>query len=469
MIKERPSIGALVGIVVFTLSCFLLLLFLWRTFGGTVPLTPEGYRVNTLYEEAVLVPVEADVRISGVNVGSVKQVEREGKLSRVTIQIEPQFAPLPADTKTIVRRKTLLGEAYVELTPGTPASRGGETLPEGATLPLASSKPTVELDEFLRVFDERTRGNVQTVLKELAVATGTAGYDLNVAAGQLGPTFSDARQLAEILNGQREDFRGIIHDSGRVLEAFSAEPGALRQLVENSNAIFETTAAQHRALTEGIRIFPTFLSELDPTLTLAREVGLDLDPLLDESTPAVRNLPPFLRDLRAAAPDVEGLARDLDRLLDSTRDGLPALSRTLAAAAPLVDQLDPALRDLVPGINYLSMFKRDLITGFAKSGAATQATAGSGKDDQVHELRATLNLKPEGLGIYKDEKLASNRHNSYPKPGGLNDVGAPHLKAFDCLNAAHSELPAPECEEQSKFDFRGRTSQFPQLYRDPAK
>ena len=213
MIKERPSVGALVGILVFTLSCFLLLLFLWRTFGGTVPLTPEGYRVNTLYEEAVLVPVEADVRISGVNVGSVKQVERDGKLSRVTIQIDPQFAPLPADTKTVVRRKTLLGEAYVELTPGTPASRGGEALPEGSTLPLASSKPTVELDEFLRVFDERTRGNVQTVLKELAVATGTAGYDLNVAAGQARPHL---QRCASARGDPERPARGLPRDHPRL-------------------------------------------------------------------------------------------------------------------------------------------------------------------------------------------------------------------------------------------------------------
>jgi hypothetical protein len=195
-------------------------------------------------------------------------------------------------------------------------------------------------------------------------------------------------------------------------------------------------------------------------------VGLEVDPLLDESRPAVNNLHPFLRNLRAAAPDVEGLAGDLDTLLDSTRAGVPALSRTLEAATPLVDQLDPALQNLVPAIHYIARNKRDVITGFAKSGAATQATAGSGSDDQVHQLRAILALKPEGLGLY-DEKLPSNRHNAYPRPGALLDVGAPHLMAFDCLNAGESEIPAPECEQQPDFDFRGRSSEFPQLHREP--
>lgn len=461
MIKERPSIGALAGIVIFTLSCFVLLMFLWRTFGGDIPITPQGYRVSALYKEAVLLPVEADVRIAGVSVGAVKRVEREGELSRVTVQIDPQYAPLPADTKTVVRRKTLLGEAYLELSPGTPAHRGGKTLPEGSTLPLASAKPTVELDEFLRVFDVRTRDSVQAILKELAVATYEAGPDLSAASASLGPAFGHAGQLSRILRDQRSDVRSLVGDSGQVLDAFTSQPGALRALVRNSNQVLQATAQQHKALTESVRIFPTFLDELDPTLKLASDVGQEADPLLDELEPAVHDLPSTLRNLRAASPDVKGLAGDLDTLIDSSREGVPALRRTLAAAGPLVDQLDPVLQDLVPSVQFLSMYKRDVITGFAKLAAAVNSTSGG-----VHQLRSIIALKPEGLGIYS-KKLASNRHNAYPKPGGLADVGDPEVKAFDCLNVGTSPFPAPECKEQGPFEFRGRSTTFPQIHRAP--
>ena len=44
MIKQAPSLGRIVAMVVFTLSCFGLLMFLWLAFGGSVPLKPEGYR-----------------------------------------------------------------------------------------------------------------------------------------------------------------------------------------------------------------------------------------------------------------------------------------------------------------------------------------------------------------------------------------------------------------------------------------
>jgi ABC-type transporter Mla subunit MlaD len=365
----------------------------------------------------------------------------------------------------VVRRKTLLGEAYVELTPGTPASRGGKMLAEGSTLPLSSSKPTVELDEFLRAFDPKTRNSVQAVLKELAVATADAAPDLNAAAGSLEPTFDDAARLAEVLTNQRGDVRGLIHDSGIVLDAFSAQPGALRSVVENTATIFHATSQEDHALTESVRIFPTFLAELQSTLTLAEEVGQKADPLLDEARPAVRALPSTLRDLRAAAPEVKGLADDLDTLLDSSREGVPALERTLDAAGPLVDQLEPALRDLVPAVQMVAMYKRDLATGFSKLAAATQSTSGVGEENQVHMLRSIIALKPEGLGIY-GSKLPSNRHNAYPKPGSLADVGNPHMEAFDCANAGPSPFPAPPCVEQGKYDFRGNKTTFPQVRRE---
>ena len=58
--------------VIFALSCFGLLLFLWLAFGGPIPLKPKGYRFQRRFAEATQLAKEADVRISGVPVGKVK-------------------------------------------------------------------------------------------------------------------------------------------------------------------------------------------------------------------------------------------------------------------------------------------------------------------------------------------------------------------------------------------------------------
>src|SRR5919109_2198960 len=121
MQKQAPSLGRILVMVGFALSCFGLLLFLWLAFGGPIPLKPKGYRFQVRFAEATQLAKEADVRISGVPVGKVKTIEPDTKTGRsdVVIQLESRYAPLPSDARAILRQKTLLGETYVELTPGS--------------------------------------------------------------------------------------------------------------------------------------------------------------------------------------------------------------------------------------------------------------------------------------------------------------------------------------------------------------
>ena len=120
MIKQSPGVGRILTMVAFALSCFGILIFLWLNFGGSVPLRPEGYRITVNFPEATQLANEADVRISGVRVGRVKSVEPDERsgLTAAELEIEARYAPLPKDTRAILRQKSLLGETYVELSPG---------------------------------------------------------------------------------------------------------------------------------------------------------------------------------------------------------------------------------------------------------------------------------------------------------------------------------------------------------------
>ena len=75
MQKQAPTLGRLLTMVLFALSCFGLLLFLWLSFGGPIPLKPQGYRVKMAFPEATQLGLEADVRTAGVRVGKVRRKE----------------------------------------------------------------------------------------------------------------------------------------------------------------------------------------------------------------------------------------------------------------------------------------------------------------------------------------------------------------------------------------------------------
>ena len=174
MEKKAPT--ALQGLVIvgFVLSCFGLALLLWISFGGPTPLRPQSYEIKVPVREATQLAEQSDVRISGVNVGKVANIDLPpaGGEAIATLSIDERFAPLPADIKATLRAKTLLGETYIELTPGT---ADGPQLAEGATLPAAQVAPTIQLDEILRTFDPKTRAALRTWLRDSAIAIDGRG------------------------------------------------------------------------------------------------------------------------------------------------------------------------------------------------------------------------------------------------------------------------------------------------------
>src|SRR6266513_2997256 len=175
METKPPTITRILVAIGFALSCFAIALFLWIAFGGPLPLKAKGYRFTVPFDEATQLAVQSDVRISGVSVGKVKAIDLSSQgLADATIELDSRYAPIPVDTRAILRQKTLLGETYVELTPGT---KDGPTLPEGGTLPKAQVGNAVQLDEIFRTFNKPTRDAFRAWMEGSAAALHGRGSD----------------------------------------------------------------------------------------------------------------------------------------------------------------------------------------------------------------------------------------------------------------------------------------------------
>ena len=441
MNKAAPSFARIAAMAVFALSCFGLLLFLWLAFGGPIPLKPQGYRFNTSFAEATQLATEADVRISGVPVGKVKTIEPDkgSGRSKVEIELESRYAPLPSDARAVLRQKTLLGETYVELTPG---SADAEPVADGGTLAAAQISPTVQLDEIYRTFDADTRQAFQTWMQEQAKGIGDYGRDVNDALGNLAPFAEDTATLVDILNRQEGAVTGLVSNTGVVFEALTERGGQLRSLIENANRVFDTTAQRDEELKQTFLALPTFERESAVTFDRLAEFARDTDPLVTQLRPAARQLSPTLRDLGALSPDLEALFRELNPLITASRTGFPAAERVLEDARPLIAQLDPAMRQLTPLLDFVGLYKPELTAFFANTAAATQAKDSSG----VHYLRTTNPLNPENLAVYP-RRLGGNRPNAYAKPGNFNQLrrGMPVFEDRHCSSGVPTitNVPAP--------------------------
>jgi phospholipid/cholesterol/gamma-HCH transport system substrate-binding protein len=465
MATRAPKLGGLLAVLGFALSCVGLLIYMWSAFGGPIPLKPTGYSFTAYYRDATQLIPETDVRMAGVDVGHVVSVEQDGELAKTEIEIDPEDAPIPADSRTILRRKTLLGEPFIQLIPGTPADQGGRMLTENGELPVGQTDTSVDLDEALRAFNPETRHNLRLVLNQLATGVRDQGSSLNAALGNLGPTTEAGAAVFETLASQHRAVRTLVRDAGATLRALSERRGDLSELVSAGNSVLSATAARDRELRETVELLPPTLKQLRPTLDLARQVGTDAGPLLDELGPASKQLTPTVSSLHDLAPDLRGFLNDLGPLLDAAPAGVPAFTNTLAAARPLTRELRPALQDAVPVVQWLTPYKKEITTWLTKLGAATESSAGA---EGRHILRVVIPLNMEGFGIYAGKPLGTNRHNPYAKPGYLDEVGHPYLKAFDCRNVSGPDLGmAPPCVEQGPFTVPGFTGDYPQLHQAP--
>jgi virulence factor Mce-like protein len=377
-----------------------------------------------------------------VSIGKVKSIELgdDGR-AEAELDLEEAYAPVPADTEAILRQKTLLGETYVELTPGT---SGGETIREGGELPEAQVSDAVQLDEIFRAFDEPTRAAFQQWMQNQALAVAGRGEDLSAALGELDPFAESAQRTLRILDTQSQAIRQLVRDGGDVFTALSERRGQLRGLIQSTDAVFRTTAGRNAELAETFEIFPTFLRESRLTLDRLRRFAHDTDPLVQQLRPAAQELGPTVADLGRLAPSANRFFTGLRGTIDASRPGLPALRRLLDDdLPPLLDRLPDYLNELDPILAAAKPYKQEL-TAFLGNTAAAINSRNTLGGVTVNRLRTTVPLGPETLAAFPS-RLTTNRTNPYLKPGGylnLDPSNLGHLRSFETRQCTGGGLTA---------------------------
>jgi hypothetical protein len=137
------------------------------------------------------------------------------------------------------------------------------------------------------------------------------------------------------------------------------------------------------------------------------------------------------------------------------------------SARPLFKILVPTLKNALPVVDFLGLYKRELVSQISGVAAAFQGSelqfAGG---ERLHYLRAITPLTSEAA-VAQDERFGTNRHNPYPVPGRLSKI-QDVLPAFKCTNTDGRPTAddPPPCVVQEPLTFRGRTTAFPRIRAD---
>ena len=102
--------------------------------------------------------------------------------AQITLKLDKEIEPLPADSTVLVRPRSTLGLKYLR---GQPR-QGQAGFKPGATIPIRQARPeVVEIDDFFNMFDDKARRGSQNSLDGFGTGLAGRGRDLNTAIDQL--------------------------------------------------------------------------------------------------------------------------------------------------------------------------------------------------------------------------------------------------------------------------------------------
>ncbi len=394
------------------------------------------YLVRAIFDDASFAAQGEDVRIAGANVGSIHSLGvTSGKKAAVTIAItDHRFAPFHDDATCAIRPQSLIGEEYVDCSPGTagaaPLPRIGSGAGKGTYyLPVVRTSSPIDSDIVQNISTEPVRESLAVIINEFGTGLAARGSDLNAVIHRANPALGNTDKVLKILAGQNRTLAQLATDSAKVLGPLGRERKHISDFITQANTTAVASAARAQAISETFHKFPTYLAQLRPLMT-------DLGKLADQGTPLMTslgqsaaalgqqfaNLTPFaaqartsLINLGAAAqksqPSLlatqplanrlqslgnagEPTAQNLQKLLSSlnTTGGIEELMKLLfngAIAGNGFNQLGHYARD-EPLVSSCTNYATTAVPGCASTfAAATAATAASATASSANSAGST--------------------------------------------------------------------------------
>jgi phospholipid/cholesterol/gamma-HCH transport system substrate-binding protein len=322
------------------------------------------YEIEAVFSNAQNLRPKAPVRIAGVNVGEVTQVEHltsddpnyqaatgddtvpeDGppgqQAALVTMKLNEEALPLHEDAQMQLRPRLFLeGNLFVDLKPGSPNAAETE---EGHVFPIQQTSNSVAIDQVLTTLQSDVRSQLQTFLDQFGNAL--IKYDGAEAFQELFRSSPGAYKYTSIVNNALQgkaphDLSQLIGNTDRVVAALDADSEALQGLVSNFATVTGSFAAESESLRQGIANLPDVLDAAGPafdnlnaSFPALRAFSREALPGVRSTAPAIRAATPFIEQVRAlvSPSELRGLVADL-------RPTIPDLARLTARTKPFLRQ-----------------------------------------------------------------------------------------------------------------------------------
>lgn len=320
--KRRNSIAAnpvLIGAA--TTLVVIVAVFLAYNANSGLPFVPT-YNLNIQVPNAANLTEGNEVRIGGTRVGVIDKIDvasrKDGRdYAILHTKLETQVKPLPVDSTILIRPRSALGLKYVQIKKGTST----DGFPDGGTIPERQARPEpVEFDQFLSMFNAKTRVASRVNLFEFGNGFAGRGTDLNRAIEDAPPLLRDLTPVMANLADRRTRL-------GQLFEALGQTAAEVAPVANEQASLFVNLDTTFGAIA---RVARPYLQDSITNGVEAQETAIRVFPFqrvfLANSAKLWKELAPGVVALNQAAPD----------LAEAVALGTPQLIRSVAFNQELV-------------------------------------------------------------------------------------------------------------------------------------
>jgi len=340
-----------------------------------------------------------EVRVRGQRVGQVHGISFEDGQPRVEMQL-PGGLQVHQDASVRIRSRSLLGQKYVQIDPGT---AGAGPLGD-AVIGADRTATAVDIVDLVDTLDAPTRAALGTAISELGAGVGGRGKDLNDLIAASPDLLADMTVNGRTLTAEETRLVAFLVTAERLSGRFVGREQHLEALMGQLGDTLAAIAVDDgRPLSEAVDRLPGTLAALTPAM---RDLGASAAVL----GPAVADLAPGAAALGAVTPDMRAFFRE----------GVPPLRKAPGVnelATPAFSALTKTFidaRPLAPALRRTFAFSADQLELFAPHAAELDllfdgaAEAFSEGDANGRYLRVAV--------VFAAANQAENR-NPYPAPG----------------------------------------------------
>lgn len=250
---KRPAVLTVTGVLVVGLLAW-----------GVIAVVrgPDTYRVSANFAAAPGVYEGNAVKVLGVRVGTIADVEPDESGVRIDMDIA-EDTTLPADVKAYLLAPNVVNDRYIELDPGY---TDGATLQPDGTIPTDRTVLPQSVDQILASVDSladqlgpdgaNEDGSLNRLLESVAEQLGGDGASINTAVANLGEVMS-------ALDGDTDDVTKALRSLGELTHAAAGVSDKYEEFAGDLATVSSTLADDRDAIAGVLRNLGNVLDELN--------------------------------------------------------------------------------------------------------------------------------------------------------------------------------------------------------------